>query len=240
MRKYTYTDLVGKVFGNWTVISRRGSDKHHNILWLCECVCGIEKEVRGNGLVSGKSTSCGCSYKTDLTGKRFGKLVVVREDLTQKPDRCWVCQCDCGNTKTIIGSSLKQGVSNSCGCSKGEWIRQSKITHGLSSSLAYKMWQQAKLRANRKNILFDLHPSDIHIPEFCPLLGIPLVAGEKKHHANSPSLDRLRPELGYIKGNIAVISYRANSIKQDATPEELKSLAGKLEEILNGALVHKC
>ena len=55
----------------------------------------------------------------------------------------------------------------------------------------------------------------------CPVLGIPLVIGEGACSDNSPSIDRIIPELGYVKGNIKVISRRANRIKNDATPDEL-------------------
>lgn len=75
---------------------------------------------------------------------------------------------------------------------------------------------------------------DVHIPEFCPLLGIPLFRGSRGIHCpNSPSLDKLVPALGYVPGNVLVISYRANSIKQDATLQELKDLTKSLEKILS-------
>jgi hypothetical protein len=57
----------------------------------------------------------------------------------------------------------------------------------------------------------------------CPALGVPLVFGRRS--PNNPSLDRIKPELGYVKGNIAVISRRANAIKQDATADELFRVA---------------
>ena len=52
----------------------------------------------------------------DLTGKKFGKLTVLRKADNYKKDIKWVCRCDCGNEVTVIGSHLKDGHTTSCGC----------------------------------------------------------------------------------------------------------------------------
>lgn len=83
---------------------------------------------------------------------------------------------------------------------------------------------KAKRRATLQGVPFDLKPDDFEIPEFCPVLGIPLYRGSKNGY-NSPSLDRIRPALGYVRGNIVVVSWRANMLKKDATIEELIGLA---------------
>ena len=63
--------------------------------------------------------------KIDLTGKRFGRLVVLREELprTTKVIK-WICKCDCGNIKSIRGSDLKLGKTQSCGCLRNERVRE--------------------------------------------------------------------------------------------------------------------
>ena len=53
-------DLTGQKFGRLTVIERKESDKHKNVLWLCKCECGNEKVIRSSDLKSGKIVSCGC------------------------------------------------------------------------------------------------------------------------------------------------------------------------------------
>lgn len=79
----------------------------------------------------------------------------------------------------------------------------------------------AKKRAARYGLPFDIDVLDIVIPSVCPMLGIPLQRCEKIHGDSSPSLDRIIPALGYVKGNVMVISYRANKAKNNLTGEEL-------------------
>lgn len=97
------------------------------------------------------------------------------------------------------------------------------------------MLNEAKKRAKKKELPFDLTKEDIVIPEFCPVLGIPLVVGVGKQSPNSPSLDRKINELGYVVGNVEVISLKANTLKSDATIEELKAVV-KYMEGFNGIL----
>jgi hypothetical protein len=80
----------------------------------------------------------------------------------------------------------------------------------------------AKSRARRAGLPFNLTEDDIDIPTHCPVLGIPLARhlGGTASDA-SPSLDRIRPELGYTRGNVVVMSNRANTIKSHATSHEL-------------------
>jgi len=103
---------------------------------------------------------------------------------------------------------------------------------GKSSSPVRKLRQAAARRARDCGIPFSLQSGDITIPTHCPVLGIELRPGPNGGHANSPSLDRIRPELGYVSGNVAVISMRANRIKNDATPAELRRVADWLESQL--------
>jgi len=91
----------------------------------------------------------------------------------------------------------------------------------------------AKSRAKRLGIPFDLTPEDIFIPDFCPVFGIKMQRSEKSvgHYLESPTLDRIVPELGYVRGNIAVISGKANLIKNFGTAEEHERIAAWLRAI---------
>jgi hypothetical protein len=93
------------------------------------------------------------------------------------------------------------------------------------------MFRGAKQRSKNKNIPFDIDIDYINsiIPTHCPILKIELINGTDVFHDNSLSLDRIIPSKGYVKGNVCVISDRANRLKRDATLEELKSLVYYLE-----------
>ena len=88
----------------------------------------------------------------------------------------------------------------------------------------------AKFRAKKKGIPFDLSPDDFSIPDVCPVFGHPFEP-PKKNAWWSPSLDRIIPALGYVKGNVQVISMRANAIKSDASLEEIEKIAEYLRRV---------
>jgi len=74
--------------------------------------------------------------------------------------------------------------------------------------------------------LVEIFPKDF----ICPVLGTKMIWGGDKRKRNSPSVDKIFPDKGYIKGNVAIISERANSIKTDASLEEIKKLTSWLEK----------
>lgn len=84
----------------------------------------------------------------------------------------------------------------------------------------YRLWYSAKSRAKRKNRSFSIEESDIRIPEVCPILGTKFI----KNTEYAASIDRIDSTKGYIKGNIQVISRRANMIKSNATIEEIQKV----------------
>jgi len=91
-----------------------------------------------------------------------------------------------------------------------------------------KILDRAKQRALKKGWEFNLEISDIVIPDTCPALGIPL---DRSHRNNYPSIDRVDSAKGYIKGNVAVISFRANSLKNNATLSEIKAIYEWMEKV---------
>ena len=94
------------------------------------------------------------------------------------------------------------------------------------------MLSDARKRAKKKNLEFDLVIEDLTVPDFCPILGIPLFVAGGKRTDNSPSLDRVNNSKGYTRDNVLVISFRANALKNDATLDELKSIVKYMEEHL--------
>jgi hypothetical protein len=97
--------------------------------------------------------------------------------------------------------------------------------HDLNSKASrYRLYENAKRRAREKGIEFSITWDDIEVPQECPVLGIQLKVGYEEY-GNSPSLDRLKPNKGYVPGNIAVISTRANAIKNDANSDDVFKVA---------------
>lgn len=80
--------------------------------------------------------------KLDLKGKRFGKLVAIREvGRTTTKMVLWECQCDCGNIVNVRSVCLKNGHTTSCGCKTIEATIQRNLKHGESSTRLYKIWR---------------------------------------------------------------------------------------------------
>jgi hypothetical protein len=109
-----------------------------------------------------------------------------------------------------------------------EWYKKEK-------SFRYVMLHSARARAQKKGLPFNLELDDIVIPDACPVLGIPLEPGTRKVHWNAPTLDRIHLDQGYVKGNIVVISWRANFIRSNATLDELEKVLAYSKEITKTA-----
>lgn len=85
----------------------------------------------------------------DLTGRKFGRLTVLREN-GRLPGRnyAWLCLCSCGKHKTVDGSSLRRGATKSCGCLQNGSHR---VTHGMSHTPEYAVWQAMLQRCRNPN-----------------------------------------------------------------------------------------
>lgn len=99
-----------------------------------------------------------------------------------------------------------------------------RIDKGTPNGKIYQIYSNAKKRSKKLNIDFNIDLTDIKIPKICPILGIELKLDNQKFEHNSPSIDRIDNSKGYIKGNIVIISDRANRMKRDSTFEEIERL----------------
>lgn len=150
-------DILGERFGYLVVIGRSDhKGKNGRAFWRCRCDCGKEIIASGSVLRKGLKTNCGCKDNKvrnekgqfvkgqnvkDLTGKRFGKLTVLKFDKIKNRAAYWIVRCDCGTIKSVKGESLK--VIKSCGCIKKEQdIINLNITnnHELTHHPAYHIW----------------------------------------------------------------------------------------------------
>jgi len=78
--------------------------------------------------------------RMNLSGQRFGRLVVVSEAEPRGYMRRWLCKCDCGREKTVYQTRLRNKGSQSCGCLSRELILTRCITHGGSRTIEYNAW----------------------------------------------------------------------------------------------------
>lgn len=129
-------DLTGYIYDRWRVINFAGFNSKRKATWSCMCQCGNTRIVAAASLRSGKSKSCGCLQREvmsktgknnlgkfeDLTGQTFGKLTVIKFDKRINGDILFLCQCECGNIRSIRRYSLVSYDTLSCGClrSSGE------------------------------------------------------------------------------------------------------------------------
>lgn len=149
-------DLTGQKFNKLLVLElaqeetlkRRQENPNKKFLyWKCQCECGNIVYVHTADLKASKVKSCGCLIKeqgkkqmaymrklaaqkrlVDITGQKFGKLTVIARapENTSYNKPQWICKCECGNTVTVAGHSLKEGYTQSCGC-LGNSLGQAKI-----------------------------------------------------------------------------------------------------------------
>lgn len=143
-------DIVGHRFGMLTVLNRADYSDDGRRPWTCRCDCGNTKDVHTDHLRRGVVRSCGCMVRAlrgprkDLTGLRFGRLVIVGMDDTRNANGriMWHYQCDCGNTGKVAGEFLKNRPTASCGCARGTH----RHTTMAGKSPTYASWQSMMAR----------------------------------------------------------------------------------------------
>lgn len=171
-------------------------------------------------------------------GQKFGMLKVLSISGRKNKNVTFNCLCDCGNKRVAIGHHLRKGITKSCGCLSKSCLNL-RYKHGQCTQYRvtpiYRMWTSAKFRARRDKIPFNLQLEDMpSIPKKCPILGIPIISGLGKTISNSPSLDKIIPIRGYVKGNVSIISSRANLLKNSMTAKELNSILKYIKRNTNG------
>lgn len=89
--------------------------------------------------------------KLNLLGQRFGRLVVIKECEPINKHSVWLCKCDCGNVKKVQLSSLRRGLTTSCGCKQKEIAKANATRHGHHADRLYPIWKSMKQRCYNPN-----------------------------------------------------------------------------------------
>lgn len=189
----------------------------------------------------------------DLTGKTFGRLT-VQDKAPRTYQTMWECVCSCGARDVVVsGINLRTGHTASCGCLRTELrpayaknrdftglnnprAKKSSVNSGgvyvPSSSVWYKRAAGVFYAARKQGVptgfktVVQLAAYVVAIkPKRCPVFNKPFVERGAGFSDWSPSIDKIDPRKGYIKGNIQVVSMLANCMKRNATPTQLKQFA---------------
>ena len=151
-------DLVGKVFGKFTVIGRVGS-RNGEVLWKARCDCGQIENRTISRLKTERAMCSNCKKiqtsevrTIDLIGRRFGRLEVLERITPVGDGRIkWLCRCDCGNVVGVCGSNLQTSTTASCGCLRIEITKNRSTTHGDKGSKEYASWSNMLTRCYNPN-----------------------------------------------------------------------------------------
>lgn len=122
--KMAMKDITGQRFGKLIAIKPTDKRNGTNVIWELKCDCGNITYADTGNLGDGSTRSCGCLLRDtifiDLTGQKFSRLTVLREDGHIGNRIAWECKCDCGNITRVDGGHLKSGSIQSCGCIRDE------------------------------------------------------------------------------------------------------------------------
>ena len=232
-RRTQRVHLEGQRFGRLTVIERsenRGSNRL--LLWKCKRDCGNTCEADGSSLKGGKVRSCGClaheahvllgknsrgrksARFVDLTGKRFGRLIVIERGPNSNGNATrWRCICDCGKETLTLASKLVAGLSKSCGCLGIENATKAKIKHGHANTPFYLLFKamhnRCELETCREYKWYGGRGIKVcdEWKEFQPFYDWAMANG----YAKGLSIDRIDPDKGYSPDNCEWVTRAENS-----------------------------
>lgn len=127
--------------------------------WICDCDCGRRFSCNASKLRTGHTKSCGClrpnfsNTKKDLTGLRFGRLLVISSSGGSNRVSKWKCVCDCGKEIEVAGRGLRERTTRSCGCLQSEAAKRNvkkahaaATVHGFWGMPEHNIWHGIRHR----------------------------------------------------------------------------------------------
>jgi hypothetical protein len=203
-----------------------------------KCYCGRQDKNLFSKTASGQYKKycdpCINAARIKYEDKKNKKICISCGERSQENRaHCKACLIKVKKAQTIKRAKARaEGKCITCAINPAErGPRCFKCIAKHNLPLKTKIFRSARSRAKKANLEFNITEDDIIIPEFCPILGLKLCENVICAKPNSFSLDRIDSRKGYIKGNIHIISHRANAIKNDATIEELEKIVLYLKNI---------
>jgi len=246
-------DLTGQRFGRLVAIER--IPRKGVAYWECACDCGNHVVVFMNSLRIGRTKSCGCLRAdigvkpyTDLTGHRFGKLVVLRREVQKmsdkvpKPRIVWWCKCDCGSEVGIRTTHLASGATLSCGCFQRARIQAQNSSRSLPKGVA--AWNALlgtyRASARKRHLAFTLGVLEFKelVSGLCYYCGAPPAnVIPSKHGRNGgivyTGIDRVDNDKGYELGNVVSCCITCNRGKGTMSVDQFKSWITRTAQHMN-------
>ena len=176
-----------------------------------------------------------CSYKcmNVYNAREFGM-----KNREEKPNRYKVCD-NCEQSLNLSKFSLiekwniNSDTKNICKKCSIKIKQTEKLNRDWKVDAAKLLYSNIKSRCKRIGREFSIELDDIIIPKKCPVFGFDLKREDRETWMCAPSVDRIDSSKGYIKGNVTVVSRRANILKRDATVEELEQLFNYYKTLRN-------
>lgn len=171
----------------------------------------------------------------DLTGKRFGRWTVIRRSYPNKYNHSrWLCKCECGKERIVIGYSLSSGNTKSCGCLQKERTSESRRLPSGVASMRNTM-SNYKVGAEKRGLEWSLSEEQFKeiTQKDCHYCGAKPNNNSKGSHGNNGNyvyngLDRIDNFKGYTKDNIVPCCKTCNFAKGDLTLQEFKDWIRKV------------
>ena len=210
-------NIANKSFGQWTVLSRAGTEGkpgHLVSTWLCECSCGRQRIVSGHSLKNDRSKSCGLCSPTVSPDDVFGRLTVIELAGRGKHRHLrWKCRCECGRETTVTSTYLTGGDTKSCGC-----LVKEGVNRNTASPVSFAdLYRRYKRGATIRGFVFELDR----------YLFSRLVTGDCRYCGALPNklfklagqltkfngIDRRDPQIGYTNENCVPCCSTCNHTK---------------------------
>ena len=175
-------------------------------------------------LIKRQKKFCSCKCMNVYNAREFGM-----KNREERPNRYKVCN-SCEQSLNLNKFSLiekwnpNSDTKNTCKKCSIKIRQTEKLNRDWKVDAARLLYKNIKSRCKRIGREFSIELEDIIIPEKCPVFGFDLKREDKQTWMCAPSVDRVDNSKGYIKGNVTVVSRRANILKKDATLEELEQL----------------